>query len=273
ASFSYSAAAYCVDDSDPTPTITGLAGGTFSSTVGLSITAGTGVIDVSGSTPGIYTVTYTTAGTCPNSATASVTINALPTAAISYTGAPFCTTGTVNVTQTGQAGGTYSSTAGLVIDGVTGDINLGASTAGAYVITYSFSNINGCSNTTTTPINIQACTADLSLSKTVNNSRPSIGDTIIFTIVVTNSGPFDVLGVQVRDIIPAGLINIVATPSIGTYTVGTGIWNLSSSLANGNTATLTISVEIGPSCTSITNTAEIINSGFADPDSTPNNGG
>ncbi|MEE9438524.1 MAG: hypothetical protein V3V14_05950, partial [Saprospiraceae bacterium] len=42
ASFSYSAAAYCVDDSDPTPTITGLAGGTFSSTVGLSITAGTG---------------------------------------------------------------------------------------------------------------------------------------------------------------------------------------------------------------------------------------
>ena len=40
ASFNYSAAAYCVDASDPTPTITGLVGGTFSSTVGLSITAG-----------------------------------------------------------------------------------------------------------------------------------------------------------------------------------------------------------------------------------------
>ena len=65
ASFNYSTAAYCVDASDPTPTITGLGGGTFSSTAGLSITAGSGAIDVSSSTPGTYTVTYTTNGTCP----------------------------------------------------------------------------------------------------------------------------------------------------------------------------------------------------------------
>ncbi|TGV02519.1 hypothetical protein EM932_10075, partial [Flavivirga rizhaonensis] len=75
AGFSYSAAAYCADATDPTPSITGLTGGTFSSTLGLSLTAGTGLIDVSTSTPGTYTVTYTTAGTCPNSSTASVTIN------------------------------------------------------------------------------------------------------------------------------------------------------------------------------------------------------
>ncbi|TGV00129.1 hypothetical protein EM932_20735, partial [Flavivirga rizhaonensis] len=74
AGFSYSAAAYCADATDPTPSITGLTGGTFSSTLGLSLTAGTGLIDVSTSTPGTYTVTYTTAGTCPNSSTASVTI-------------------------------------------------------------------------------------------------------------------------------------------------------------------------------------------------------
>ena len=43
---------------------------TFSSTVGLSITAGSGVIDVSASTPGTYTVTYTTNGTCPQIAVA-----------------------------------------------------------------------------------------------------------------------------------------------------------------------------------------------------------
>ncbi|MGJ8661484.1 MAG: hypothetical protein ACSHXL_05575, partial [Bacteroidota bacterium] len=73
ASFSYAAAAYCLDATDPTPTITGLAGGTFSSGAGLSINASTGVIDVSASTPATYTVTYTTAGTCPNSSTASVT--------------------------------------------------------------------------------------------------------------------------------------------------------------------------------------------------------
>ncbi|NHN28093.1 hypothetical protein FIA58_020640, partial [Flavobacterium jejuense] len=61
ASFSYSAASYCVNASDPTPTISGLAGGTFaSSPAGLSINASTGAIDVSASTPATYTVTYTT---------------------------------------------------------------------------------------------------------------------------------------------------------------------------------------------------------------------
>ena len=84
ASFSYSAASYCVDDSDPTPTITGFGGGSFSSTAGLSINGSTGLIDVSVSTPGTYTVTYTTTGTCPNSSAVSVTINALDDASFNY---------------------------------------------------------------------------------------------------------------------------------------------------------------------------------------------
>ena len=90
ASFSYSASAYCVDASDPTPTITGLVGGTFSSTVGLSITAGSGAIDISASTPGTYSVTYTTNGTCPNSSNVSVTINALDDASFNYSAAAYC---------------------------------------------------------------------------------------------------------------------------------------------------------------------------------------
>ena len=75
ASFNYSAASYAVDDTDPTPTIIGLAGGTFSSTPGgLSLNASTGLIDVSASTINTYTVTYTTTGTCPNSSDVSVQI-------------------------------------------------------------------------------------------------------------------------------------------------------------------------------------------------------
>ncbi|NHN28208.1 hypothetical protein FIA58_021265, partial [Flavobacterium jejuense] len=70
-----------VNASDPTPTISGLAGGTFaSSPAGLSINASTGAIDVSASTPATYTVTYTTAGSCPNSSSVSVTVNALDNA-------------------------------------------------------------------------------------------------------------------------------------------------------------------------------------------------
>ncbi|OEJ98487.1 hypothetical protein A8C32_04545 [Flavivirga aquatica] len=83
ASFSYGAASYCIDTTDPTPTITGLTGGAFSSApAGLSINASTGVIDVLASTPNTYTVTYTTAGTCTNTANVSVTITSVDTSTI-----------------------------------------------------------------------------------------------------------------------------------------------------------------------------------------------
>ena len=66
------------------------------------------------STPGTYTVTYSfTAGTCSNTTTTSITINALPTATINYAGSPYCATGTATVTQTGTAGGTYTAPAGV----------------------------------------------------------------------------------------------------------------------------------------------------------------
>ena len=145
-------------------------------------------------------------------------------------------------------------------------------------VTYYAESVNGttgCLSASRTPVTltIQTCTSDLSLTKTVDNSTPSIGDVITFTLTVLNSGPFDVSGVQVQDVLPVGLINITATPSVGTYSTGSGIWDLGTTLVNGGSVTLTISAEISPQCGTITNTAEIISSGFADPDSTPNNGG
>ncbi|MBS1600585.1 MAG: hypothetical protein JST75_20335, partial [Bacteroidetes bacterium] len=79
----------------------------------------------------------------------------LPVATISYAASPYCATGTATVTQTGQAGGTYSSTAGLSITAATGVINLATSTPGTYTVTYSFTN-GTCSNTTTTSVTINA---------------------------------------------------------------------------------------------------------------------
>ena len=59
ASFSYSADSYAQDGSNPTPTITGDAGGTFSATPsGLSINSSTGEITLSTSTINSYTVKY-----------------------------------------------------------------------------------------------------------------------------------------------------------------------------------------------------------------------
>ena len=63
ATFSFNESIYDTQDADPTPTITGLSGGTFSSSTGLVINSVTGVIDTSASLVGNYVVTYAI-GTC-----------------------------------------------------------------------------------------------------------------------------------------------------------------------------------------------------------------
>ncbi len=80
ATFSYSASSYEPTDADPTPTITGLTGGTFSGTTGLVINSTTGEIDLSASTAASHTVTYNTSSSgssvCPNTSTQTVEIAA-----------------------------------------------------------------------------------------------------------------------------------------------------------------------------------------------------
>ena len=102
---------------------------------------------------GKYTLTATGDGGCTTKDSLNVTINLLPAATISYPNALYCTIGTAVVTQTGQSGGTYSSTTGLVIDAATGEIDLAASITGTYTITYSFTD-GTCPNTTTATITI-----------------------------------------------------------------------------------------------------------------------
>lgn len=160
-SIAYSGSPFC-SQGTTTPTITGLTGGTFTSTTGLSINSSTGQINLATSTAGTYTVTYTYNGGS-STTTTSVVINALPTATISYSGSPYCATGTATVTQSGTSGGTYSSTTGLSIAAGTGAINLAASTPGTYTVTYSFTN-GTCSNTTTTTITINALPTVYSLT-------------------------------------------------------------------------------------------------------------
>jgi len=67
AAFSYSASSFTQADADPTPTITGTTGGTFSGTSGLVfISTSTGQIDLSASTIAAHVVTYTVGGVSSN---------------------------------------------------------------------------------------------------------------------------------------------------------------------------------------------------------------
>jgi len=78
AAFAYSASSFEPTDADPTPTITGLTGGTFSGTTGLVINSTTGEIDLSASTVASHTITYNTTSSgssvCPNTSTQTVDI-------------------------------------------------------------------------------------------------------------------------------------------------------------------------------------------------------
>ena len=81
--------------------------------------------------------------------------------------------------------------------------------------------------------------ADLTLSKTVNDPTPSVGETITYTVTLSNSGPNAATNVQVTDHLPSGLTFVSASPSQGAYDPGLGIWNVGM-VAVGAPATLRI---------------------------------
>jgi gliding motility-associated-like protein len=216
ATISYAGSPFCATGTGAV-TRTGTAGGAYSALpAGLSINTVTGLINLVSSAPGTYTVTYsfTNAAGCANSASTSVTINALPTAAISYAGSPFCGIGTTSVTQTGTAGGAYTSTAGLTINGTTGLINLAASTAGTYTVTYTFSSAAGCTNTATTSLVIEAAP-----SATISYTGSPFCATGTGTVTRTGTagGTYtSTVGLSINAL--TGAINL-ATSIPGTYTI------------------------------------------------------
>ena len=120
------------------------------------------------------------------------------------------------------------------------------------------------------------CQSDLNLTKTIDNATPKIGDTITYTITVTNSGPASVTGVQVQDILQPGLLydsGNSTIPAGTTYNDTTGIWDFNAvTINNGASYILQIAAKITPACGEITNVAEIISTDKPDPDSTTNNG-
>ncbi|GAA3996366.1 hypothetical protein GCM10022408_03710 [Hymenobacter fastidiosus] len=138
AGFTYNAASFCQSSANPTPAVSGTAGGTFSAPNGLVINSTTGLINLAASTAGTYVVTYSVSGPCPSISTQSVTVATPGAAGFSYASAAYCASG-ANPTATlvpGAAAGTFTSTpTGLSLNASTGAINLAASQPGTYTVT------------------------------------------------------------------------------------------------------------------------------------------
>jgi len=111
--------------------------------------------------------------------------------------------------------------------------------------------------------------ADLAVIKTVNNSAPNEGESILYSIVVTNNGPSDTTGVTVSEPLTNGVTYVSNAVSQGSYASGPGIWTVGD-LDVGDSATLSLyaTVDLGTKGDSITNWSRITASDLPDPVST-----
>ena len=110
--------------------------------------------------------------------------------------------------------------------------------------------------------------ADLEVEKVVDDARPNVGDTITFTVTLSNLGKDTATDVTIADTLPSGLAFLSATPAQGSYDEGTGIWDVGSLASSGQT-TLTITALV-VSGAAQTNVASVASANEFDPDKTNN---
>ena len=111
---------------------------------------------------------------------------------------------------------------------------------------------------------------ELSLTKSATPASAPVGQTVDFQIDVSNAGPGDASGVDVNDLLPAGVTFVSYIASSGTYDETTGSWTPATIPASGS-ATLTITATIDI-VGDIDNTAEIMAADANDLVSTFGNG-
>ncbi|HLP55343.1 MAG TPA: T9SS type A sorting domain-containing protein [Fluviicola sp.] len=224
ATFNYTSNTLCTGGANETPTVN-TAGGTFSSTpAGLDIDPATGEIDMATSADGTYSVTYTTAGTCPNSSSQNITITASPDATFTYSAATFCSADSdpAPAFGAGASGGTFTSVAGLVINPSTGVVDLSASTPGTYTVTNTIAAAGVCPMVDET----FDVTINATPSATVSGGGTQCGaGTIPVTITLTGNGPWDFSYSDGANTTPvngqAGSTYTINATANGTYTVTT----------------------------------------------------
>ncbi|MBU6122218.1 Ig-like domain-containing protein [Hymenobacter siberiensis] len=151
AAFAYATNTYCQSGANPTPNVSGTAGGTFTTSgIGLNINPYNGTINLVQSQPGSYTITYSVSGTCGSTATTTLTVSQAAQATFSYPAASYCASGSAvpPVLASGSSAGTFTaSPAGLSLNASTGAVDLAQSQPGTYTVINSIATSSGCTPT------------------------------------------------------------------------------------------------------------------------------
>jgi len=217
--FRYSSNNFCQSTvSEITPTIT-QGGGVFSSPIGLILNTSTGGITPSTSTPGTYTVTYTTIGPCPQTSSSAITITASDSPTLSYSSYSSCINvdSTVNFPPTfSPAGGNFSVSpgSGLTIDS-SGIITPSSSSVGSYTIEYTLPGV--CSETVSVSFEILPAD-DPTFSFSESSYCSNLPNSITPTITGTLGGFFSASPVGLLFDSSTGVISPSGS-NPGTYTI------------------------------------------------------
>ncbi|MBL7977023.1 MAG: DUF11 domain-containing protein, partial [Bacteroidetes Order II. Incertae sedis bacterium] len=84
---------------------------------------------------------------------------------------------------------------------------------------------------------------DLKLLKTASSASVAPGQTLTYTLTLTNEGTASATGVVVRDVLPTAVSYVNSVASQGSYDNGTGLWTVGT-VAVGASLTLTITVTV-----------------------------
>jgi len=118
-------------------------------------------------------------------------------------------------------------------------------------------------------VTVTAQSADLSLTHTIDDDAPNVGDEVTLTVRLLNSGPDTATSVVVALPLPEGLAFVSSTPSAGTYDSARGLWGIGP-VPSGSTVALELVARVDSPNTQ-TVAAEVVAVDQADPDSKPNN--
>lgn len=114
----------------------------------------------------------------------------------------------------------------------------------------------GCSDSSTGPDVEPAASADLRIMKTAaDDGSPAVGETVTYTLRVSNAGPDAAIQIQVRDSLPEG-VSFVSASDEGTESEGVVSWATLPSLASGAEVTFSVTATL-TAAGSVTNTAVV----------------
>ncbi|MGW2562466.1 DUF11 domain-containing protein [Streptomyces sp. NPDC001514] len=216
-------------------------------------------------TPGqtlTYTITVTNNGPTNQSSGYSVT-DTIPAGLVG------ATTTTAGCTITGSS---LSCTAGALAVGESRDITVtgtvGADFAGILTNSAEVSGNDPDPDPTNNidSVDVPRARVDLSVEKD-GPTRVTEGDTVTYTLTVTNNGPNDSTGYTVTDAIPPGLLD-ADTSTPGCTISGTTLTCVGDDLPAGSSQTITITGTAGPGLTSLRNAATVTGT---EPDPDPGN--